>query len=189
MRERTGSVKALATVSVPNRTIVGVVFLVGGALQILGALVGLGNPGNSGGFYLLSNLTIGAGFALMIACFAGTTVTCVAYFLAALGWLLLAVTSLIDLGIVGLVSLFLAVVGSLFAALIVMSARPFAVQADILFFASMILGAVNLLLSQNRDVPNLLRTLVVVVFGVLLVVAGILFRGTRISRAALKPGP
>jgi hypothetical protein len=179
----------MATVSAPNRTIVAVIFLVGGALQILGGLVGLANTGNAGGFYLLSNLAIGAGFALMIAWFTTSTIARVAYFIAALGWLLLALTSLINLGIVGTVAVFIAIVGSLFAALIVITAKPFASQADIIFFVGMIVGAVNLLLSQNGNVPNPLRALVVVVFGVLLVVAGILILGKRISRAALKPGP
>jgi sulfite exporter TauE/SafE len=73
-------------------------------------------------------------------------------------------------------------VGSVFAALIVISSRPFAGQADILLFVGMIVGAVNLLLSQNENVPSLLRALVVVVFGALLVVAGILMLGKRLSR-------
>ena len=189
MRGRTGTFRNMATVSAPNRTIVSVVFLVGGALQVLGAVVGLANAGNSGGFYLLSNLAIGAGFGLMIAWFASTTIARVAYFIAALGWLLLAVTSLINLGIVGQVAVFVAVVGTLFAALIVMTGRPFAGQVDILFFVAMLVGAVNLLLSQNGNVPNLVRALVVVVFGALLVVAGIVMLGKRITKAQLKPGP
>jgi hypothetical protein len=172
----------MATVSAPNRTIVAVVFLVGGALQILGAVVGLANSGNSGGFYLLSNLAIGAAFALMMAWFAVTTIARVGYFIAALGWLLLALTGLINLGIVGQVAVFVAIVGSVFAALIVISSRPFDGQADILLFVGMIVGAVNLLLSQNENVPSLLRALVVVVFGALLVVAGILMLGKRLSR-------
>lgn len=179
----------MATVSAPNRTIVAVIFLVGGALQILGALVGLGNAGNSGGFYLLSNLAIGAGFALMIAWFSSTTIARVAYFIAALGWLLLAITSLINLGIVGQVAVFIAILGSLFAAAIVITARPFGGQADILFFVAMIVGAVNLLLSQNGNVPNLLRALVVVVFGALLVAAGVVMLGKRVTKAQITPGP
>jgi hypothetical protein len=175
----------MATLSAPNRTILAVVFLAGGALQILGALVGLANAGNSGGFYLLSNLAIGAAFALMIAWYATTTLARVGYFIAALGWLLLALTSLINLGVVGTVAVFIAVVGSLFAAVIVISSRPFAGQADILLFVGMIVGAVNLLLSQYGAVPNLLRALIVVVFGALLVVASLVMLGRKLpSRAA-----
>jgi hypothetical protein len=169
----------MATVSAPNRTIVAVIFLVGGALQVLGAIIGLANAGNAGGFYLLSNLAIGAGFALLIAWYASTTIARVAYFIAALGWLLLALTSLVNLGVVGTVGLFIAVVGSLFAAVIVISGRPFRGQADILFFVAMIIGAVNLLLSQNGNVPGLIRALVVVVFGALLVAAALAMRAIR----------
>jgi hypothetical protein len=169
----------MATVTAPNRTIVAVIFLVGGALQVLGAIIGLANAGNAGGFYLLSNLAIGAGFALLIAWYATTTIARVAYFIAALGWLLLALTSLVNLGVVGTVALFIAVVGSLFAAVIVISGRPFRGQADILFFVAMIIGAVNLLLSQNGNVPGLIRALVVVVFGALLVAAALAMRAIR----------
>jgi hypothetical protein len=169
----------MATVSAPNRTIVAVIFLVGGALQVLGAIIGLANAGNAGGFYLLSNLAIGAGFALLVAWYATTTIARVAYFIAALGWLLLALTSLVNLGVVGTVALFIAVIGSLFAAVIVLSGRPFRGQADILFFVAMIVGAVNLLLSQNGNVPGLIRALVVVVFGALLVAAALAMRAIR----------
>jgi hypothetical protein len=169
----------MATVSTPNRTIVAVIFLVGGALQVLGAVVGLANAGNSGGFYLLSNLALGAGFALLVAWYASATIARIAYFIAAVGWLLLALTSLVNLGVVGTVALFIAVLGSLFAGVIVISGRPFAGQADILFFVGMIVGAVNLLLSQNGNVPNLIRALVVAVFGALVVAAAIAIRAIR----------
>ena len=56
MSRHTGNVKRMATLTAPNRTIVAVLFLVGGALQILGAVLGFANVGNSGGFYLLSAL-------------------------------------------------------------------------------------------------------------------------------------
>ncbi len=86
---------------------------------------------------------------------------------------------------VGTVAVFIAVVGSLFAAVIVISSRPFAGQADILLFVGMIVGAVNLLLSQYGAVPNLLRALIVVVFGALLVVASLVMLGRKLpSRAA-----
>jgi hypothetical protein len=179
----------MATVSAPNSTIIAVLFLVGGALQILGALVGLANSGNSGGFYLLSNLVLGAGFALMIAWLASTTIARVAYFVAALGWLLLALTSLLNLGPVNSVAVFIAIIGTLFASVVVMMERPFAGQADILFFVALLVGAVNLLLSQIGNVPGILLALVVVVFGALLVVASLVMLGKRITKAQLTPGP
>jgi hypothetical protein len=172
----------MATVSAPNRTIIAVLFLAGGALQIFGALVGIAHAGNSGGFYLLSNLALGAGFALMIAWLASTTIARVAYFVAALGWLLLAITSLLNLGPVNSVAVFVAVVGSLFAGIVVMMARPFAGQADILFFVAMLIGAANLLMSQLGNVPGVLLALVVVVFGALLMAASLVMLGKRLPR-------
>jgi hypothetical protein len=176
----------MATVSAPNRTIVAVLFLVGGALQILGAIVGLANVGNAGGFYLLSNLAIGAGFALMIAWYATTTLSRVAYFVAALGWLLLALTSLLNLGIVSQFAIFVAIIGTVWAGVIVMMKRPFAGEADILFFVALLVGALNLLLSQNGNVPKVVETVVVVFFGALLILASLFLLGKRLPRSTTR---
>jgi hypothetical protein len=187
MSKLTGNVKWMATFSAPSRSIVAVLFLVGGALQILGAVLGLAHAGNSGAFYLLSNLVLGAGFVLMFAWFATTTVGRVAFLIAAVGWLLLALTGLVNLGIVGTLAVFVAVVGSLFAGVIVFTGHLFGREADILFLAAMIAGALNLLLSQNSNVPQFLKAIVVVVFGALLIVWAVLLLRKRASSATSGP--
>jgi hypothetical protein len=184
MSRDTGNVERMATLTAPNRTIVAVLFLVGGALQVLGAILGLANVGNSAAFYLLSNLALGIAFVLMFAWFATTTITRVAYLIAAIGWLLLAIAGLLNQGGIGTLGVFVAVVGSLFAGVIVFTGHVFGRQPDILFLAAMIAGALNLLLSQNGNVPGLLEAIIVVVFGALLVVSAVLMLGRRSSRAA-----
>lgn len=164
----------MATVTAPNRSIIGWLFLVGGVLQVVGAIVGLAAAGNSGAIYAISNIAIGVAFVLMFAWLATTTLVRVAYFIAALGWLLLALTSLINLGPVGSVAIYIAIVGSVFAGVVVLSGRPFTGRADILFFVAMLLGAVELLMAQNGNVPAIVKTVVVVVFGAVLVAASIL---------------
>jgi hypothetical protein len=163
----------MATVSAPNRSIIGWLIIAGGALQILGGVVGLTGQGNVGAIYAISNIAIGLAFVLMMAWLAGTTVARIAYLIAAVGWLLLALTSLINLGIVGTLAVFIAIIGSIFAGIVVFTSHAFGRQADILFLAAMIAGAVNLLLSQNGNVPGLLKLIVVLIFGALLVAAGI----------------
>jgi hypothetical protein len=177
----------MATLTAPNRTIVAVLFLVAGALQILGAVLGLVGLGNSGGFYLLSNLALGVGFALMFAWFASATMARVAYLIAAIGWLLLALTGLLNLGVFGTLAVFVAVVGSVFAGVIVFTGRVFGREADILFLAAMIVGALNLLISQNSNVPEFLKAIVVVIFGALLVAWAALLLGRRPSKATTAP--
>jgi hypothetical protein len=177
----------MATLTAPNRTIVAVLFLVAGALQILGAVLGLVNLGNAGGFYLLSNLALGVGFALMFAWFATTTVARVACLIAAIGWLLLALTGLLNLGVFGTLAVFVAVVGSVFAGVIVFTGRVFGREADILFLAAMIVGALNLLISQNSNVPGFLKAIVVVIFGALLVAWAVFLLGRRASKASTAP--
>jgi hypothetical protein len=48
-----------------------------------------------------------------------------------------------------------------------------------LFLAAMIAGAINLLLSQNHNVPSFLEDLVIVAFGGLLVAAGVMILRRR----------
>jgi hypothetical protein len=184
----------MATVTAPNRSIVAVLFIVGGALQILGSVLGIANVGNAGGFYLLSNLVLGVGFVLLLVWFASTTITRAGYFLAALGWLLLAVAGLINVPFLSALATLIAIVGTVFAGVVVILTRPFGghtgtIYADVIFFVAMLAGALNLLLSQNGNVPGILKALVVVLFGALLVVAGILILGKRVVRPTISTGP
>ncbi|HEX4059320.1 MAG TPA: hypothetical protein VHX87_13510 [Galbitalea sp.] len=163
----------MATISAPNRSIIGWLFIAGGALQILAALVSLANAGNVGAIYAISNIAIGMAFVLMTVWLAFALISRVAYLIAAIGWLLLALTSLINLGIVGTLAVFIAIIGSVFAGVIVFTGHVFARQTDILFLVAMIVGAINLLLSQNGNVPGVLETVIVIAFGALLLVSGI----------------
>lgn len=142
---------------------------------MLGAIVGLALlGGNVGAIYALSNIAIGVAFVLMITWLATTTLARIAYFLAAIGWLLLALTSLVDLGLLGTVGVFVAIVGSVFAGVIVLTGHPFTRLAIIVFFVAMVLGAANLLLSQNGNVPSALLAAVVLLFGAALAASAVL---------------
>jgi hypothetical protein len=163
----------MATVTAPNRSIIAWLFVAGGALQVVGGLVGLANVGNSGAIYVISNLAIGVAFALAMAWFSRTNTVRIAYFIAAVGWLLLALTTLLNLGVISTLAVFIAAVGCIFSGIVVFGARAFGQEASLLFLVAMILGAVNLLLSQNSNVPGLVLSVVVVAFGVLLLVSGV----------------
>jgi hypothetical protein len=169
----------MATVSAPNRSIVAWLFVAGGVLQIIAVAVALGNAGDPNALYAISNLALGVGFALLAAWMSPTIVSTVAYVIAAAGWLLLALTTIVNLGFVGSVALFIAIVGSIFAGVIVFTSHPFAPTADRLFLAAMIAGAINLLLSQNHNVPSFLEDLVIIAFGGLLVAAGVMILRRR----------
>ena len=165
----------MATVSAPNRSIIAWLFIVGGVLQIIGAIVALiPSGGNVGAIYAISNLAIGIAFVLMAAWLASSTIARVAYVIAAVGWLLLALTSLINVPILGTLGLFVAAVGSIFAGIVVYSGKVFSERANVTFLVAMILGAVNLLLSQVGGLPSLFGTVIVILFGVALIGAGVL---------------
>jgi hypothetical protein len=169
----------MATVSAPNRSIIAWLFVVGGALQVVGAIVGFANAGNSGAIYAISNIAIGVAFVLMIAWIANATVPRIAYFIAAVGWLLLALTSLINLGLIGTVAVFVAIIGSVFSGVVVLTGHPFNARANIIFFVAMVLGALDLLLTQNGNVPSIVDVVVVILFGIALAAAGVLMLRRR----------
>jgi hypothetical protein len=164
----------MATVSAPNRSIVAWLFIVGGALQIIGAIVAVTASGNVGAIYAISNIAIGIAFVLMALWFGTTTIARVAYVIAAIGWLLLALTSLINIPILGTLGLFIAAIGSIFAGIIVYTGKVFGVRASVTFLVAMILGAVELLASQIGGIPGILETLLVILFGAALIGAGFL---------------
>ncbi len=164
----------MATVSAPNRSIIAWLFIVGGALQILGAIVGLTGGGNVGAIYAISNIALGVAFILLALWFGTTTISRVAYVIAAVGWLLLALTSLINIPFLGTLGLFIAAVGSVFSGVIVYTNKVFSERANVVFLAAMIVGAVELIASQIPGIPGILEALLVILFGAGLIGTGVL---------------
>jgi hypothetical protein len=169
----------MATVSAPNRSIIAWLFIVGGALQIIGAIVQATNSGNWGAIYAISNIPIGVAFVLMALWLGTSTIARVAYVIAAVGWLLLALTSLITIPITGTLGLIIAAVGSIFAGVVVYTGKVFSIRASVTFLVAMILGAVELLASQIPGFPGFFETLLVILFGAALIGAGFLSLRSR----------
>ena len=145
----------------------------GGALQIIGAIVGATGSGDASGIYAISNLAIGGAFVLMALWLGASTLARVAYVVAAVGWLLLAIISLIHVPILGTLAFFIAAIGSIFAGIVVYSAKVFSERANVTFLVAMILGAVELLATQV-GIPGILETILVILFGAALIGAGLL---------------
>jgi hypothetical protein len=156
-----------------NRSFIGWLFAAGGALQLLALLISLTHSGDTSAVYFLSNVAIGGGFVLLMLSTARTTVSRVAYAIAAAGWLLLALTSILNLGPVFQLALLVAIVGSVFAAAIVFVSHVFSVRAATTFLIAMALGALNLLFVLIGGVNAWLVNPVIVLFGAGLIVAGL----------------
>jgi hypothetical protein len=169
----------MANVPAPNRSFVAWLFVAGGVLQVIAVALLLGNAGDVNALWAISNLTLGVGFVLMAAWLSRAMISVLAYIIAAIGWLLLALTSIVNLGFFGSIAVFIAIVGSLFAGVVVYTSHPFTPNADRLFLIAMIAAAINLLVSQNGNVPPLLKDLIVITFGGLLVAAGFLILRKR----------
>jgi hypothetical protein len=162
----------MATVSTPSPAIVAWLLVLGGVLQVVAALTSYANVSNPAAIYAVSNVAMGMAFVLLLVWWAKTTVARIAFLISGAGWLLLSVTSVIDLGFVGTLAFYVAIVGSVFAAVMVLITRTFGRVTDIVFAVAMSVGTFVLLVVQNSVVPVIVDTVGVVVFGVLHVASG-----------------
>lgn len=156
-----------------NLTIVGWLLIAGGALQILGAIFAWVGGGDASAIFMLSNAAIGVVFILLAMWSASTDLARVAYIIGAIGWLLLAVTSVVNLGAFGTIATFIAIVGSVFGGVVAYLGRVFTPQAIGIFFAAMIVGAVVLAMVLAGFTQHPFKDVVNLAFGALLIIAGV----------------
>jgi hypothetical protein len=171
----------MATRSTPHPAIVAWLLVVGGVLQVVAALTAYANVSNPSAIFAVSNVAMGMAFILLLLWWSANVVARIAFLVSGAGWLLLSVTSVIDLGWIGQLAFYVAIVGSVFAGIMVLVTRIFGRVTDIVFAAAMTVGTFVLLVVQNSAVPVIVDTVGVVVFGVLHVAsgAGILVRPWR----------
>ena len=171
---------------VSRRSLVGIAFIVGGALLALAALVGLAaSPGPEVARVLsfVADLAIAAGFVLL-ALEVAAVATRVALIVAAAGWLLFALGELAGLpGQLGTVAAIAAAGGGLAAAILLRSSGFFGPRAAIVFLVATAAYAVLVffgILGVDLQGVGLLLTLI---FAAGLIVTGVLLqRGRAASR-------
>jgi hypothetical protein len=162
----------MATVSTPSPAIVAWLLIGAGVLQVLGGFSSYTNIGNASAILAVSNIAMGMAFALLMIWWSSSTLARIAFGIAAAGWLLLSITSVINLGFVGSLAFYVAMIGSVFAAVMVVITRTFGRVTDIVFVVAITMGTVVLLIVQNPLVPVIIDTAGVVVFGVLHIASG-----------------
>jgi LPXTG-motif cell wall-anchored protein len=156
------------------RPIAGLLFIIAGALTLLALLLFYVAPGSVPSWLsVLTFLALGAGFLLMALSKSMNTLERVAFIVGAVGWLLLVLNSVAGvLGGLVAVALILALVGSLAVGILVWMHSTFTRRTNLWFLIAMIITAIyvlNLLLGFATGATN---TLVVLLFGVALAVAG-----------------
>jgi hypothetical protein len=164
----------MATARTSSRPIVGILFIIAGALTLLALLLLYVAPSSAPSWLsLLTFLALAVGFVLMALSKSMNILERIAFIVGAVGWLMLALSSLAG-GLRGLVTLalILALVGSLAAGILVWMHSTFTRRTNLWFLIAMIITAIYLLNLLLGFAAGAINTLLVLLFGVALVVVG-----------------
>ena len=164
----------MATTRTSSRPLVGILFIIAGALTLLALLLSLVAPASAPSWLaLLTYLALGVAFLLMALSKSMNVLERVAFIVGAVGWFLLALNGLVG-GLGGLVTLalILALVGSLAAGILVWMHSTFTRRTNLWFLIAMIVTAVFVLNLLVHFATGALGTVLVLLFGAALVVAG-----------------
>lgn len=163
----------MATTRTSSRPVVGILFIVAGALTLLALLLSYVAPGAAPSWFsLLTFLALGIAFLLMALSKSLNTLERVAFIVGAVGWFILVLISLAAIGGLLTLALILALVGSLGAGILVWQHSTFTRRTNLWFLIAMIITAIYLLNLLLPFVPGVLSVLLVLLFGAALVIAG-----------------
>jgi hypothetical protein len=165
----------MATTSTSSRPVVGILFIIAGALALLTLLFAYVAPGSLPSWIPpLTSLALGIGLLLMALSRSMNVLERVAFIVGAVGWLLLGLNGLTGGALAGLttVALILALVGSLAAGILVWVHSTFTRATNLWFLIAMIITAIFVLNQLLPFAAGVLATLLVLLFGAGLVVAG-----------------
>lgn len=163
----------MATTRTSSRPIVGILFIIAGALALLALLLSLVAPASAPSWLsLLIYLALGVAFLLMGLSKSMNVLERVAFIVGAVGWLLLALNGLVALSGVVTLALILALVGSLAAGILVWVHSTFTRRTNLWFLVAMIITAIFVLNLLVPFATGALYTVLLLLFGASLVVAG-----------------
>jgi uncharacterized membrane protein HdeD (DUF308 family) len=165
----------MATTTTSSRPVVGILLIVAGALALLTLLLSYVAPGPAlGWFGVLTSLALGVALLLMALSKSMNVLERVAFIVGAVGWLLLGLNGLTSGALAGIVTvaLILALVGSLAAGILVWVHSTFTRRTNLWFLIAMIITAIFVLNQLLPFATGIIATLLVLLFGAALVVAG-----------------
>jgi hypothetical protein len=156
-----------------RRSLISYFTIIAGALFALDALLSLAAPGGLSWPIDLAELVLAASFVVVALTVSLTTLGTVAFWVGAVGWFLLAVIGLVgSLGVLGVIAAIAAMLGSLVAGILVYQRSTYSRRANVVFLAAMILAAL-FCLGFFLPFPGVLETIIALLFGAALIVAGV----------------
>ncbi len=174
----------MAAISNSRRAAAGIAFVVAGALILLHYLLALANVTATGGWLLfLAYLAIAVGFILLAVGSVANVVARIALIVGGVGWALLALGFLVGLPAgVGTIAAIAAAAGGVVGAIVLYTGKEITNRSAVAFIVTTIVAAVILLAGIAGLALGVLGTLLWIVFGVGLVLTGVLFYRVQGSR-------
>jgi hypothetical protein len=161
-------------------SLVGWFFLASGVVYLLGLLFNDVIKALTGpGWVFVAFALLAVGFFLLFLWRTGTLLR-VAFIVAAVGWALLAIGAVADLGsAVVTIGILLALIGTLVAGILVFGRHLFTRNADLVFLLMAIFAALLLLATWVTFLGGTVGLIIAVIFGALLVVSGLFIQRRR----------
>ncbi|HEY1530722.1 MAG TPA: hypothetical protein VGF80_07900 [Galbitalea sp.] len=161
-------------------SLVGWFFLAAGVVYLLGILFNDLVHALTGGFWdFIAFLLLAIGFFLLFL-WRTSTLLRVAFIVAAVGWVLLAIASIASLGsAVTTIAVLLALIGTLVSGILVFARHLFNRNADLIFLITAIIAALILLATWVAFLAGTLGIILAVLFGIGLVVSGLFIQRRR----------
>jgi hypothetical protein len=161
-----------------DRPLIGWLVVISGVLFAIVLVLALGLSTTSdftSRLVTLAELALAAAFAAIALTVPVGRVGRIAFWIGALGWVLLALGGIVDIGVVGHVTAGLALVGSLAGGILLFIRKGFTRRAGMAFLIAMIVAALYLLpFVVSGLLTGTLPFFITILFAVLLMVAGAL---------------
>jgi hypothetical protein len=162
-----------------GRSLVGWFILAAGVVYLLGILFSHISAPASGWWNFFAFALLAVGFVLLFL-WRTSTLLRVAFIVAVVGWALLAINSVAGLGVaLATIATLLALIGTLVAGILVFLRHTFTRNADIAFLLMAIFAALVLLAVWVVFLGGTLGLIIAIIFGILLIVSGLLIQRRR----------
>jgi hypothetical protein len=174
----------MAAVSTSRRAAAGIAFVVAGALLLLHVVLNLAAV-TATGFWLLllAYLALAVAFLILAIASFRSTIARIALIVGAVGWLLLALGYVVALpSPLGTVAAIAAALGGVVAAIVLFVGKEITNNSAIAFIVTTIVAAIILLAGVAGTALGVFGTVLWIVFGLGLVITGVLFARTQGSR-------
>lgn len=160
-------------------SLVGWFFLASGVVYLLGLLFNDVIKALTGSWwFFIAYALLAVGFFLLFL-WRTSIILRVAFIVAAIGWLLLAIGEVAALDTLSTVAVVLALIGTLIAGILVFMRHLFTRNADTVFLLMAIFAALLLLATWATFLGGTLGVIISIIFGILLVVSGLFIQRRR----------